>query len=290
MKAFLIAALSSVLLQTQPVSASDTPKFEVVSIRRHSAESGPVQSGPTPEGYRSIGLPLFAVFQWAYALPSHPGLLRGNQIEGDPDWLSGELYDVIAKVDQADLAEWQKPEKRQTMLRVMLQAMLAERCKVAAHYVEKEAPVYDLVIAKGGPKFKEAETVDLAELRQKHPTAGMMKGSGTMTERSPKSTQFYAMSIALLANTILSSLADRPVIDKTGLTGYYDFALPSSALRPSPPPSPPAASQPLDATSPPQEEQSIYMALPEALGLRLQPAKGRVDMLVIDHVERPSEN
>jgi uncharacterized protein (TIGR03435 family) len=276
-----------------PVSAGGAgekhPKFEVISIRRHTAESGPLQLGPTPDGFRSIGLPMFGIFQWAYALPNQPGLLRGDQIEGDPGWLSGELYDVVAKVDHADLADWQKPAMRQTMLREMLQAMLAERCKVVAHYGSKEAPVYDLVIAKGGPKFKQAETVDMAELRRKHPEGGVMRGSGTMAVQGPNTTQWYAMSMAILTHTILSSIVDRPVVDKTGLTRYYDLAMPSSALRRPPPPPPPGASQPLDAPSPPLEDESIFAAL-EALGLRLEPAKGQVQMLVIDHVERPSEN
>ncbi len=274
-------------------SASEKhPAFEVISIRRHTAQGGPVQTGPTPDGFRSIGLPMFGIFQWAYALPNQSGLLRGNQIVGAPGWLMDERYDVVAKVEQADLADWQKPEMRQTMLRAMLQAMLAERCKVVVHYGSKEAPVYDLVIAKGGPKFKRAETVDTAELRQKHPTGGMMRGTGTMAVDGPKTTQFYAICLATFANTILSSLADRPVVDKTGLTGYYDLALPSSALQPPPPPPPPMASQPLDAPSPPLEleGESIFTALPEALGLRLEPAKGQVETLVIDHVERPSEN
>jgi len=114
-----------------------------------------------------------------------------------------------------------------------------------------------------------------------------MRGTGTVAVHGPKTTQFYAISIAILANTILSSLADRPVVDKTGLTGYYDLALPSSALEPPPPL--PVVSQPLDAPSPPKDE-SIFTALPEALGLRLEPVKGQVDTLVIDRVERPSEN
>jgi uncharacterized protein (TIGR03435 family) len=265
------------------------PAFEVISIKRHTAESGPVQLGPTPEGFRAIGLPMGGIFQWAYALPNQPGLLRGDQIEGDPGWLASELYDVVAKVGQADLVDWQKPAIRQTMLRAMLQAMLTERCKVVAHYRTKEAPVYDLVIAKGGPKFKQAETVDTVELRRKHPDGGIMRGSGTMAVQGPNTTQWYAMSMAILANTILSSLVDRPVIDKTGLTGYYDLALPSSALRRPPPPPPPGASPPLDLPSPPLEEESIFAAL-QALGLRLTPARGQVETLVIDHVERPSEN
>ena len=67
-------------------SSEKHPKFEVISIRRHTAESGPVQTGPTPDGFRSIGLPMFAIFQLAYALPNQRGLLRGDQIEGDPGW------------------------------------------------------------------------------------------------------------------------------------------------------------------------------------------------------------
>ena len=243
----------------------------------------------TADGFRSIGLPMAGIFQWAYALPNQPGLLRGDQIEGDPGWLTGELYDVVAKVDQADLADWQKPAMRQTMLRAMLRDILAERCKVVVHYGNKKAPVYDLVIAKGGPKFQQAETVGSAELRRKHPDGGMMRGSGTMVVQSQNGEQFYAISMAILANTILASVADRPVVDKTGLTGYYDLALPSSALRRPPPPPPPGASQPQDAPSPPLEDESIFAAL-EALGLRLEPAKGQVETLVIDRVERPSAN
>jgi len=166
-----LAQVSRTPASAHGASASEKhPAFEVISIRRHT--SGPVQAGPAPDGFRSTGLPMFAIFQWAYALPNQRGLLRGDQIVGDPGWLTGELYDVVAKVDQADLADWQKPEMRQTMLRAMLQAMLAERCKVVVHYGSKEVPVYDLVIAKDGPKFKQAETVDTAELRQKHPAGG----------------------------------------------------------------------------------------------------------------------
>jgi hypothetical protein len=69
--ALLIIVVCGALLQTQ--------KFEVISIRRHTADSGPVQTGPTPDGFRSIGVPLFGIFQWAYALPNQPGLRRGDR-------------------------------------------------------------------------------------------------------------------------------------------------------------------------------------------------------------------
>jgi uncharacterized protein (TIGR03435 family) len=250
--------------------------FEVISIRRNTATGGPVQFGQTPDGYHSIGLPMFAILQDAYAPSNQSGVLRGDRIAGAPDWLMGERYDVVAKVDEADLADWQKPELQKTMLRVMLQAMLAERCKVVVHHESKEMPVYELVVAKGGPKFKQAETVDTTELRQKHGGGGRVTGGG-LAVQSPNGIQFYGISMRWLAQTVLPSVAGRPVVDKTSLTGRYDLELPSAAVPPQP-------------NAPPPDDESIFTALPKALGLRLQPAKGQVEMLVIDHVERPTEN
>ena len=84
------------------------------------------------------------------------------------------------------------------------------------------------------------------------------------------------------------------MVDKTGLAGAYDLRMPSLALPPPPPGFSQAEAhanpQPMDAPPPPGEPESIFTVLPEALGLRLEPAKGEVDMLVIDHVERPTEN
>jgi uncharacterized protein (TIGR03435 family) len=272
--------------------------FEVISIRRSNGASGP-QFGATPEGFHAINLPMFAIFQMAYGPANGSGLLRGDRILGVPDWLKGaEHYDVVAKVDEANLADWQRPELRQTMLRTMLQTMLAERFKAVVHHENKEMAVYDLVVAKGGPKFKQAETVDEAELKEKHPNGGRVTGGG-MAVMGSSGTQFYSVTMAWLTQTMLPGVAGRPVVDKTGLTGRYDLALPSSVLLP---PLPPGASQasgaspPLNAPPPlPPGEgesigESIFTALPEALGLRLSPAKDQVEMLVVDHVERPTEN
>jgi uncharacterized protein (TIGR03435 family) len=260
--------------------------FEVISIRRHTAASGPVQRPTTtPNGFHSIGLNLFAIFQTAYVPPNQSGVLRADLIAGAPGWLSDETYDVVAKVDEADLADWQKPEMTQTMLHAMLQAMLAERFKVVVHHESKEVPVYNLVVAKGGPKFKQAETVDAAELDQKPGGGGMMIGTGVRAMPGPRGTQYYGISMAILTQTLLPNMAGRPVVDKTGLTGRYDLTLPD-VMRPSP-----GESQPLNAPPPPPgADESIFTVLPEALGLRLESAKGQVDTLVIDHVERPSGN
>jgi uncharacterized protein (TIGR03435 family) len=284
------------LSQTDPQPQSETKPsihakkplaFEVVSIRRSNAGGGPVQFGPTPDGFHSLGLPLFAIFQMAYAPPNQRGVLPGNRIAGSPNWMQNEHYDVVARVDEADVADWQKPQLRQTILREMLQTMLAERFKVVIHHESKEVPVYELMVAKGGPKFKQAETVDTDKLKLKYPNGGRMSGGG-LAVQSSNGIQFYGISMGTLAQTFLSR-AGRPVVDKTGLTGDYDLMLPSSALPRQPPPR--GASQLMDAQPPPTEdEESIFTTLPKALGLRLQPAKDPVDMLVIDHVERPTEN
>jgi hypothetical protein len=77
-----LAQVSAAPASAHGASASEKhPKFEVISIKRHTEESGPVQLGPTPTEFRSIGLPMFGIFQWAYALPNQPGLLRGDQID-----------------------------------------------------------------------------------------------------------------------------------------------------------------------------------------------------------------
>jgi len=235
----------------------------------------------TPNGFRSIGLNLFAIFQTAYVPPNQNGVLRGDLITGAPAWLSEEHYDIVAKVDDADLADWQNPKMTQTMLHAMLQAMLADRFKVVVHHESKEVPVYNLVVAKGGLKFKQAETVDADELRKRLDGGGMI-GTNVRVVPSPNGTTYYGISMAILTQTLLSNMAGRSVVDKTGLTGNYDLTFPDLkrlSLAPSAP-SPTA----------PEADESIFTVLPDALGLRLESAKRQIDMLVIDHVERPTEN
>src|SRR6185437_1066921 len=143
-----------------------------------------------------------------------------------------------------DLSNWQNPETRQNMLHAMLQTMLAERCKVVVHHENKEMPVYDLVVAKGGPKFKQAETVDADELRKLN--GGGMIGTNVTVVPRPDGIQYYGISMAILSQTILPNMAGRPVVDKTGLTGSWDLTLPSMTQSPAP-----AA-----------DDESIFTALP----------------------------
>ena len=118
-----------------------------------------------------------------------------------------------------------------------------------------------------------------------------MTGTNVRAVPSPSGIRYYGISMAILTQTILPSMAGRPVVDKTGLTGRYDLTIPDLRRLSIAPPAPPAGeSQPPNEPPPPATDESIFTVLPEALGLRLESAKGQVDMLVIDDVERPSGN
>jgi uncharacterized protein (TIGR03435 family) len=159
-------------------------------------------------------------------------------------------------VEEAHLQERWKLEEP------MLQSMLADRCKLKVHRETREMPVYDLVIAKGGLKMKEAAGNEV--------DAETMKSSGTMIAQ--------ALSTDSLVNAF-SGMVGRMIVDKTGLAGKkFDFELtwmPDDRR---------AADNAADAGP------SFFTALEEQLGLKLVPAKGQVEVIVIDHIEKPSAN
>ena len=266
--------------QSAPAPAVMAPvkayAFEVVSIRQNQSapQTGKPQFGPTADGYRMTNLPLMVVIMTAYVPQSSGATLFTNNIVGLPDWARDDSYNIDARVGEADLAEWQNPKLQPAMLRAMLQAMLADRFKLVAHREVKEVAVYSLVVAKGGPKFKEA-TPD-----EPHPgTMAIPGGGGYMAPGDGGGkVQFYDATMATFGS-ILSNLAGRPIQDKTGLTGRYDF----SFQKPTPNSSPSAGQ---DAADP---GPTIFSVMDD-LGLKLEPAKGETETLVIDHVERPSEN
>jgi len=173
------------------------------------------------------------------------------QING-PDWLETERFDVIAKFPPHSAAE-QVP--------LMLQALLADRFKLTVHRETKELPVYALTVAKNGPKFKTTETA-----------SGITSNSNR--------TQWHVVATVSMEGfaEFLTSEAGRPVLDKTGLSGSYKMTLDWA------PDNAPAGN---DAATLP----SLFTALQEQLGLKLESTKGSVETLVVDHAERtPSEN
>jgi uncharacterized protein (TIGR03435 family) len=151
----------------------------------------------------------------------------------------------------------------------MLQAMLADRFKLAVHREMKDVSVYTLVVGKNGPKFKETPPDEA------HPGAMAIPGGGGYMSPGDggQSVHFYDATIATFAS-LLSGLAGRPIEDKTGLTGRYDLTFP----------------KPVPASADVADPGPTLSSVLDGLGLKLEAAKGQEETLVVDHVERPSGN
>lgn len=210
-----------------------------------------------PDGFLWTNFPVSAWVRNAY------GVSMDSQMVGLPGWADSELYDIEAKVD-ADTAEaWKKLtyKERWKQEQPMMQSLLADRCQLKAHRETRNLPVYDLVIAKGGLKMKEAPA-DEAEAET--------MGGGKMIARAV-STDSLVIAFA--------GTSGRLIVDKTGLAGKkFDFELTWT------PDDERAANDAADAGP------SIFTALEEQLGLKLVPSKGPVEAIVIDRIERPSKN
>jgi len=267
--------------------------FEVVSIRpesdarpqgRAGAPPDQAMAGTTPDGYRQRGMPLLAAIQGAYAPSKGRSTFRPSQIEGVPAWaFSGIHYDIDARVSEADLPRWKDPAQQPAMMRAMLQAMLADRFKLVAHVETKMVPVYELLPGRGAPKFKPATMGGLDEIKKKYPNAHQLaNGPIVATGPNPGQQNFFDVSVREIA-TMLSTLAGRPILDKTGLTGRYDVSYQMEL--PPPPQERPAEGIAADFFS-----SQISTIVQDQLGLKLHATMGPAEMLVIDHVEQPSVN
>jgi uncharacterized protein (TIGR03435 family) len=179
--------------------------------------------------------------------------------------MDSDLYKIIAKADNPDAS----PDE----LRQMLQALLAERFKLAVHRDTKQGTVYRLVQAKSGPKIEEAKEPGKPSTTPGAPGTARFGGQPLI---------FRNMAMAGLVNTVANFLGS-PVHDETGLEGRYNFTLEWTIARPAP--SDAAGSRPTADPGP-----SIFGALQEQLGLKLEPSKGPIDILVVDHAEKATPN
>jgi uncharacterized protein (TIGR03435 family) len=256
-------------------SAERPLAFDVVSIRPdRSSTLEHEQITVTPDGWHIEHGSLMAALLTAYVPTTSDSMMYTvSTLAGIPDWVRTEIYNIDAKVPEANLAAWQNPATQPAMLRTMVQAMLADRCKLAVHRGSKEVAVYSLVVGKNGPKLKAAVPGD------PHPGAVPIPGGGEFLGNDGTGTAlFYAAPIRALA-VVLSNFGGRPVEDKTGLTGLYDMSF--RRPRVGGPTTEP------DSTSDPPP---TIFAVAEGFGLKLEPAKSSVEILIIDHIEKPSEN
>lgn len=242
--------------------------FEVATIRPSDPNARGSSAGGQPNGtFFSKNQSLKNVICGAYDVLDF-------QCLGGPGWLESELYDVEAKPDSATAERFLKLtwKERGAVRDRMTQVLLADRLKLKAHFETREGTIFALVVAKGSLKMQEAKPGDkyangLKRDDGKPFGAGVFSmGNGTITAQG--------MSLDTLVVN-LPGITGHLVENRTGLTGLYDFTLHFSASDPPPP----------DSAAP-----SIYTALEEQLGLKLEPTKGPVKVLVIDHVERPSQN
>jgi uncharacterized protein (TIGR03435 family) len=263
-----------------PAVAGKPMAFDVVSIRQNLAGPGPglPQFGPTPDGYRA-NAPMILLIMTAYLPTTGATSFAPAQISGLTDWATQDNFAIDAKVAAEDLPEWQKPDKQPAMLRAMMRALLEERCKMVVHRDIKEVPVYSLVVGKNGPKFKPTNPDETHE--------GAKLPFGGILSPTPNGMTLYAAPMTSLA-AIMSDLGrmgtGRPIQDKTGLTGLYDIVLTRGggiAVD---------RMSPQDASAASDPSGNFAAAMAESLGLKLESTKAPVETLVIDHMEKPSEN
>jgi uncharacterized protein (TIGR03435 family) len=245
----MLRVLSGVLLISAAVGQ---PAFEVASIRASQGGRGEgsrrenIQVSPGSLSMRNVSLR--SSIRWAYHVMDY-------QVSG-PDWMNFERYDISAKAAEG------VPEDQ---MRLMLQALLAERFKLVLHKETREHAAYSLIVAKGGPKFQESQ------IAEGEPVMNADKAKMSVEVKGVTATQFVDM---------LSNILHAPVINNTGLTGRYDAKVDIAKYIPDG-----TGNTPFDPVA------TILLGLQEELGLKVESKKMVLDFWIVDRVEKvPVEN
>ncbi len=245
--------------------------FEVASVKPNTSgvEGEKHSFPPFSRGFTATSTNLKTLIQLAWKV-------NDSRLLGGPGWIESARYDIAAIPAEGNVALDQS--------RLMLQTLLEDRFKLIVRREIKEMPVYALVSATGGLKRLVSEEENCVCVQSRF--AGIAPGAGSSSTRSvrgnaPRATNLLAGAKISIAEFVdaLGNILDRPVVDRTGFTGTFSFRLDFSA---------PVATV-VDGGNP-DNRPSIFTALPEQLGLKLESAKGPVEVLVIDHVEKPDAN
>jgi uncharacterized protein (TIGR03435 family) len=273
-------------------------EFDVASIKQNKSDDRPYSNFPigpgamyVPNGghFSARGLPLSIYIMFAYKMTDHEVESMMKQL---PGWAKDDRYDIEAKTENANAT---KDE-----MRLMMQSLLADRAKLAVHVSSEEVSVYDLVLVKPGklgpklrlhpaddPSCSNAPPAPAAGAPPPQTLAdgfpvicgGLAGFPGSAPGRLALGYRNVSLKLIALQMTGFGGL-DRPVIDQTGLVGNYDFVIEFTPER-----APDAAPRP-DV----EEGPTFRQALADQTGLKLVPQKGSVEIIVIDHIERPSAN
>ncbi len=245
-----------------PAAISQTLAFEAAVVKsNHSNARGSSLPPPQHGRFTAVNVPLKEFILEAYQI-------QELQLSGGPGWISSEGFDITAKA---------AGDAKRTEVYQMLQTLLRDRFQLAFHRETKDLPVYTITVAKNGPRMKKNSGEECGESVPGHPCGGF-------NVQQRRHVWGERVSIAQLAN-VLSTLAGRAVLDKTALKGTFDIDLewtPDEGQRAG-----------LDIrNAPPQDNNrpSLFTAMEEQLGLKLDSQRGAVEVLVIDRVERPSDN
>jgi bla regulator protein BlaR1 len=270
----------------QEANAAKFEKFvaEVVTIKRTNLNTN-FDSWGIPSGsdtFSGRNMTLMELIRVAFGI----GHGSDGRILAAPDWFSSDRYDIDAKVDGAVAdALWKLPaDQRQQAIQHILLGVLTDRCKLVVHREAKELPLYTLVAAKSGSKLKQAS---LAEPNVSRRGVWMQGMGGPMEGR-----------VATMEDLVqfLSYILGRTTVDNTGITGSYDFTVKWTLDDPQGIGASGAAGHTETPPTPTAElredvfKEHFFSAIQEQMGLKLESSKGPVEVIVIDHVERPSPN
>jgi uncharacterized protein (TIGR03435 family) len=264
-------------------------EYDVVSIKPNKSGSLIPGGRQSDVGIDVSNFPLQFLIAGAFGV----GL---DRIAGLPGWVSSDRFDINARMDPAvvDAIKKLSADDRKIVQQNMLQALFADRCKLKFHRETKELSTLTLVLGKNGPKFKESKPGETPEGGIKVPDG--KGGTGSMLIGEKGLISFRGLPITFLVQ-ILSSQLGTTIVDKTGLTGKYDFSWQFTPTQ--------AQIRAFGGATPPSEGgsggagsvlpddpdgASLYSAVQEQLGLKLESGKGPVEIIVIDHIEKPSDN
>jgi uncharacterized protein (TIGR03435 family) len=263
---FTLALLSLPAIAQQIPTVPNPPPYDVISIHPHNAMDDNTMFNSRPGNFVATNGTLKQLISYAYGV-------REDLITGLPSWADTARFDVTAKVSDFDPAAFKNltDEQSQSMLR----PMLTDRFHVKAHTEIKTLSVFNLVVTKDGPKFKvnPPPPVD-----PDNPKKGQEGRGNTMINNDDLTAT--AIPLSSFAETLAANL-NKTVIDKTGLVGDYDFHLKWS-------PEDDRNTSADNGTT--DHAPDLFTALQEQLGLKLEPTKGPVTTLVVDHAEQPTPN
>ena len=271
----------------QASTGQPLPSFEVASIKPSHSADNRMRIGVSPGKFTVENVSLEDLIMFAYDAKSQA------QISGGPSWIKSEAFNIDAKEDDAQAAELQKlpPEQSQKQIRLMVQSLLLDRFKLRVSHQMKELPVYALVVAKNGPKLTPSKSEPLPDEGKGIDAQPRMRRGIMMNQRGEVQATDAPMSLLADLLSRQRETGGRVVIDKTGLAGNYDWSLHLTPESPAPLfKGADNNATPDSAPTPDTSGPTLFAALEEQLGLKLEPQKGNVETLVIDSVEQPTAN